>query len=112
MRFLSIYTPDARARASSDQQRHRDEVGKLVEESMKNGSLLATGGLLPLSKGGARIRSREGKITVTDGPFAESKEVIAGFALLEAKSREDAIEMCRRFLRVAGDGESEIFQIE
>ena len=111
MRFLSIYTPDERTAGAPSGQQHGDEIGKLVEESMRNGSLVATGGLLPMSNGDARIRSREGKITVTDGPFAESKEVIAGFAILEAKSREEAIEMCRRFLEVAGDGESEVFQI-
>ena len=48
---------------------------------------------------------------MTDGPFTESKEVIGGFALIEAKSKEDAIELTKRFLRVAGDGESEIRQI-
>jgi hypothetical protein len=48
---------------------------------------------------------------VTDGPFTESKEVIGGFALIQAKSKEDAIELTKRFLRVAGDGESEIRQI-
>jgi hypothetical protein len=57
------------------------------------------------------LRGSKG-LTVTDGPFTESKEVIGGFALIEAKSKEDAIELTKRFLRVAGDGESEIRQIE
>jgi hypothetical protein len=50
-------------------------------------------------------------MTVTDGPFTESKEVVGGFALLEAKSKEEAIELTKRFLKVAGDGECEIRQI-
>jgi hypothetical protein len=87
------------------------EMGKLIEESMKAGTLLLTGGLLPISKGGARVRVSGGEISVLDGPFAEAKELIGGFAVIEAKSKEDAIEMTRRFLKVAGDGETELHQI-
>jgi hypothetical protein len=87
------------------------EMGKLIEESMKAGTLLSTGGLLPLSKGGARIRCSEGNVTIVDGPFTEAKEVIAGFAILQANSREEAIEMVRKFHKIGGDGESELHQI-
>jgi hypothetical protein len=87
-----------------------DEMGKLIEEGMKSGSLLATEGCLPSAKG-ARVRLAGGKYTVTDGPFTESKELVAGFALIRAKSKEDAIEQTKNFLKVAGDGEAEIRQI-
>ena len=111
MKFLTIYTPDPKTAAVPPSKEHMDKMGQLIEEGTKAGTLLSTGALLPISKGGARIRSSGGKITVVDGPFAEAKEVIAGFAMLEESSREEAIVSCKRFLKIAGDGESEIFQI-
>ncbi len=86
-------------------------MGKYNEELMKAGVLLATGGLLPISKAGARVRFSGGKLTVTDGPFTEAKELIAGFALLQVKSKEEAIESVKRFLKLAGDGECVIRQV-
>ena len=59
----------------------------------------------------ARVRSTGGSYTVTDGPFTESKEIVGGFALIPAKSTEEAIEFTKRFLKVAGDGETEIRQL-
>jgi hypothetical protein len=85
-------------------------MGNLIEEWSKKGVLLSTEGCLPSAKG-ARVRRSGGKLTVTDGPFTESKELIAGFAILQANSKAEAIELCKRFLEVAGDGESEIRQI-
>jgi hypothetical protein len=111
MKFLSLYTPDAKKAGVPPSKEHMAEMGKFIEESTKSGLLLATGGLLPCSTGGARVRSSDGKITVLDGPFTESKELICGFALLETPSREAAIEAVTRFLRIAGDGESELRQI-
>jgi hypothetical protein len=87
------------------------EMGKLIEETTKSGALILTGGLLPTAKGGARVRARGGEITF-DGPFTETKEIVGGFAILEAKSLEEAIEMTTRFLKIAGDGECELHQIE
>jgi len=86
------------------------EMGKLIEEMTKSGTLIATEGCLP-SADGARVRLSKGKVSVVDGPFTESKELIAGFALIEAKSKAEAIELTKRFLKVAGDGESEIRQV-
>ena len=74
------------------------------------GWLLATEGCLP-SALGARVRSSNGKLSVTDGPFTESKEVVGGFAILRANSKEEAIQLAKDFLHVAGDGECEIRQI-
>ena len=109
MKYLSLYTPARRNGPPS--QEHMEAMGKLIEESMKSGELVTTGGLMPLSKGGARVRHAGSTITVIDGPFTESKEVVGGFAILEAKSREDVIEMARKFLTVAGDGETDIFPL-
>jgi hypothetical protein len=111
MRFLSMYTPDPKSAGAPPSKEHMEEMGKLIAEATKAGVLLATGGLLPISAGGARVRRAGAEITVTDGPFTEAKELIAGFAVLEAKSKAEAIEMVRDFLKVAGDGESDLRQI-
>jgi hypothetical protein len=108
MRFLSIYkTAESNTPPSPE---FVASMQKLIEEGMKSGWLVATEGCLP-SALGARVRSSGGKLTVTDGPFTESKEVVGGFAILEAKSKEDAIRLAREFLKVAGDGECELRQI-
>src|ERR1700689_2297382 len=85
-------------------------MGKLIEDMMKAGTLLGTEGSLPTIKG-ARVRIAEGKFTVIDGPFTESKEVVGGFALLEATSKDEAVELAKHFLNVVGDGECEIRQL-
>jgi hypothetical protein len=108
MRFLSIYK--AAETNTPPTLEHVAKMGELIEKSMKAGALIATEGCLP-SALGARVRLSGGKVTVTDGPFTESKELVAGFALLQAKSKQEAIEMAREFLGVAGDGECEIRQI-
>jgi hypothetical protein len=84
------------------------EMGRFIEELTAAGVLLATGGLEP---SGIRLTSVGEEITVTDGPFAESKEAVAGFALIEVRSKEEAIELARRFRRIVGDGESVIQQV-
>src|SRR5262245_43743916 len=85
-------------------------IGKLVEDGMKAGFLLAVEGSTP-SATGARVRLSKGKLTVTDGPFTESKEVIGGLAILQADSKEAAVELVRQFLHAAGDGECELRQL-
>src|SRR5204863_8773372 len=108
MKFLSMYKSVERGVPPS--QEEMAAMGKLVEEGFKAGWLLATEGCLP-SKLGARVRSSGGKLTVTDGPFTESKEIVGGFALLKVNSKEEALELTRKFLQVAGDGECELRQI-
>ena len=108
MKFLSIYKTAERGVPPT--QEEMAKMGKLVEEGMKAGWLLATEGCLP-SALGARVRSSNGKLSVTDGPFTESKEVVGGFAILRANSKEEAIQLAKDFLQVAGDGECEIRQI-
>ncbi|MFE5655683.1 YciI family protein [Streptomyces sp. NPDC056517] len=84
------------------------EMSKFVEELTAAGVLLATGGLEP---GGVLVRSAGEEITVTDGPFTEAKEAVAGFALIEVRSKEEAVELARRFRRIVGDGESVVQQV-
>jgi hypothetical protein len=86
------------------------KMGKLVEDGMKAGWLIATEGCLP-SALGARVRATNGKLSVTDGPFTESKEVVGGFAILRANSKEEAIQLAKDFLNVVGEGECELRQI-
>jgi hypothetical protein len=76
-----------------------EAMGKFVQKSMKDGTLVDTGGLLP-SKEGARIRLANGKLTVTDGPFTESKEVIGGWAILKADSKAEAIRIATEFMEL------------
>ena len=83
-------------------------MDKLIQEMTKAGVLLATGGLGPNP---TQVISSGGKVTITDGPFAEAKEAVVGFALVEAKSKEEAIEFSRRFWHVAGDGAGEIYEV-
>ncbi|HTD96589.1 MAG TPA: YciI family protein [Edaphobacter sp.] len=107
MRFLTLYKPAA---AESDLPPTRQEMakmGKLIEDMTKTGTLLSTEGCAPSAKG-ARVRLSDGKFTVIDGPFTEAKEIIGGFAIIQANSREEAIQLSKNFLNVAGDGESEI----
>ncbi len=108
MRFLSIYK--AAERNTPPTREEMAAMGKLVEEGMKAGWLLATEGCLP-SRLGARVKRNSGKLTVTDGPFTEAKEVVGGFAILKANSKEEAIELARQFLQVVGEGECELRQL-
>ena len=78
------------------------EMGMLMEELTRDGKLISTAGLRPTSEG-VRVRQRNGKLSMADGPFTETKEVIGGYAILEANSKEEALELTRRFLKVHGD---------
>ena len=108
MRFLSIYKTEETNQPPTLE--HVTRMQQLIEEGMKDGWLISTEGCLPSAKG-ARVRRSNGKTIVTDGPFTESKELVAGFALLEAASKQDAIELTQRFLDVAGGGECELRQV-
>jgi hypothetical protein len=108
MKFLSIYKHVETSVPPS--QEEMTKMGKLVEEGMKAGWLLATEGCLP-SALGARVRNTSGNLTVTDGPFTEAKELVGGFAILQANSKEEAIQLAKDFLKVVGQGECELRQL-
>ncbi|GAA1243182.1 hypothetical protein GCM10009609_03300 [Pseudonocardia aurantiaca] len=103
MRYLMISTG-----GDAPDEKLFTEMGKFIEELTAAGVLLATGGLEP---SGIRMTSSGDEITVTDGPFAEAKEAAAGFALVEVRSKEEALELARRFRKIVGDGESVIQQV-
>jgi hypothetical protein len=83
-------------------ERLMNEMGKLMEEMIRDGVLISTAGLRP-TKDGVRVRSRHGRLSTTEGPFTEAKEVIGGYAILEAPSLKEAIKLTERFLQVHGD---------
>ncbi|MCX5385091.1 YciI family protein [Streptomyces sp. NBC_00083] len=74
-------------------------MGDLIEEMTKAGVLLDTAGLTPTAEG-TRIRWNGGELTVTDGPFTETKEVVGGYAIIQAKNKAEALEWAKRFLQV------------
>ena len=83
------------------------EMDRFVQELTRSGVLLATGGL----DRGTHVTASSGNVTFTDGPFAESKEVIVSFALVEVRSKEEALEISRRFWKLVGDGEGDVRQV-
>jgi len=101
MRFLSMIRINENSGQVPSEQLMRD-MGKLIDEMTREGTLVRTAGLRP-TKEGIRIRQRHGKLSTVDGPFTETKEVIGGFAIVEAGSLAEAIELTKRFLRVHGD---------
>jgi hypothetical protein len=108
MKFLSVYKTVERNTPPT--QEEMDKMGKLIEEGMKAGWLLGVEGCMP-SVTGARVRKTGDKTIVTDGPFAETKELIGGLAILNATSKEHAIELTKYFLSHAEDGECEVRQL-
>jgi hypothetical protein len=101
MRFISMIRIEENTGQVPSEQLMSD-MGKLIEELTRAGRLISTAGLRPTSEG-VRVRLRRGKLSMSDGPFMETKEVIGGYAILEAKSKEEAIELTQRFLKVHGD---------
>ena len=93
-----------------------DAIDQLAAEATKAGTMLGAGGLGPTAQG-ARVRLSGGKVTVTDGPFTEAKEIIGGYAQFEVKSREEAIEGAVRFMELhkkywpGWEGETEVLQM-
>ena len=108
MRFLTIFSaPESPEPPSMDEM---VAMGKLIDEMASKGVLVTTEGCKP-SATGLRATRRGGAITIKDGPFAEAKEVVGGFAILECASKEEAIVWTRRFMEVAGDGTGEIREL-
>ena len=99
MKYLTFIRHSESYRQSGPPPALMEAMGKFVETSMKDGTLVDTGGLLP-SKDGVRLRLARGKITVTDGPFSESKEVIGGWAILQARSKEEVVRVATEFMEL------------
>ncbi len=113
MKYLCFIRHSERYRESPPPHALMEAMGQFVERSLNDGILVDTGGLLP-SKDGVRVRLEKGKITTTDGPFTESKEVIGGWAILRTDSKAEAIRIATEFMELprkhwpAFDGESEV----
>jgi hypothetical protein len=94
-----------------------EEMGQFIEETTKSGHFVSGAGLQPTSAG-ARVRLKGGKITLMDGPFTESKEIVGGYAIMNSKSREEALAFARRFMELhlkhwpAFEGECEVRPLE
>ena len=102
MRYmLLIQTDPAASGPAGPDERLAEDMGKLLEDMTKAGVLLDTAGLRPIEEA-TRIRLAAGKQTVIDGPFTESKEVVGGYCLLQARSKEEAVEWGSRFLALHG----------
>jgi hypothetical protein len=110
MRFFMYTLGDENAPVPPPTPELFAQMGAFMEEATKSGALLATGGFGPSSLG-ARVGLSDGAFTVTDGPFSEAKELIGGWALVQAASKDEAIEWAKRFLTIVGGGESRIRQV-
>ncbi|MCA1581025.1 MAG: YciI family protein [Acidobacteria bacterium] len=106
MRFMMLYKP-GRETDAPPTEKERADLGRLIGDMAKAGILISTDGLQPSSKG-VRVRISGRAFSVIDGPFTETKELIAGFAIVRVKSRAEAIDWAKKFLEVVGEGESEI----
>ncbi len=113
MRYLMFIRHSEKYRETPPPGALMEAMGKFVEKSLKDGTLVDTGGLLP-SKDGVRVRLAGGKLKVTDGPFTETKEVIGGWAILDCKTKEEAIRIATEFMELHRkhwpefEGESEV----
>jgi hypothetical protein len=113
MKYLTFIRHSESYRQSGPPAGLMEAMDKFVEKSLKDGSLVDTGGLLP-SKDGVRVRLASGKITVTDGPFTETKEVIGGWAILNTDTKTEAVRIATEFMELHRkywpefDGESEL----
>jgi hypothetical protein len=113
MKYLTFIRHSEKYRASPPPPALMEAMGKFVEKSKQDGVLVDTGGLLP-SKDGVRVRLENGKINVTDGPFAESKEIIGGWAILQTDSKAEVIRIATEFMELhrkhwpGFEGESEV----
>jgi hypothetical protein len=108
MRFISIFThtPNEQPPTAAEME----AMGQLCAEGMKEGWLLATEGV-SFGESGFRVHKNPSGISIVDGPFAESKEVLGGYALLKAGSKAEVIELTRRFLNATDNGTCEIYQL-
>jgi len=114
MRFMMLYKPGVETDAPPTPE-HVAEMGSYIQKTAQSGVLLATDGLQH-SKKGARVQIAKGgvkggKFTITDGPFTEAKELVAGFAIVQVASKDEAIELAKEFLTIVGQGETEIRQM-
>jgi hypothetical protein len=110
MRFLGYSLGDPSAPTPTPDPEMYAKMGEFVAEATKAGVLLATGGVAPPDQA-TKVRYSGGEFTVLDGPFAEAKELVGGWALMEVRDKAEAIEWTKRFLAIAGEGESTLREV-
>jgi hypothetical protein len=117
MRFMSMVKSSENYRLGPPPQALMDAINELGQEMTKTGTMVDMGGLLPTAMGAYRVRQSRGKLSVTDGPFSEAKEVIGGYAVFDVQSKEEAMELTMRFMELhlkhwpEWEGETEVRQM-
>jgi hypothetical protein len=117
MKFLALVKSSEKSRVAGPPPALMEAMGKFVQDSLASGKVVDTGGLKP-SSAAIRLRIEKGTLTVTDGPFTETKEVVGGWAILKASSRAEALENCKKFMELHSqhwpgwEGTSEVFEME
>ncbi len=108
MKFLMTYAQKPNLPPPSPEK--MAQLGAFTRKNIESGKVVMTGGLVRPSRG-IQLRCEDGRVAVTDGPFAETKELIDGFALVDVASKDEAISLAREFMQIAGDGDGEILQV-
>ncbi|MEO7431168.1 MAG: YciI family protein [Dokdonella sp.] len=111
MKYFSVFLPDPKTNHGQQTPDQREAMNAFVTDAVSRGEFISGGGFLPLAQHGAVVRRENGATRVIDGPYAEAKEWVGGFAMLEYASREAAVDGAQRFLAVAGDGECITYQV-
>jgi hypothetical protein len=109
MRFLcyTLGDPKEAEAAPPPPPEMYEKMGAFIEEATKAGIMVATGGVSPLNEA-VKVSYNEGDFTVLDGPFTEAKELVGGWALLECRDKDEAVEWTKRFLTIAGHGDATV----
>jgi hypothetical protein len=110
MRFLGYTMGDDSTPMPPPSPEFMAEMNAFVEEATKAGVLVATGGVGPIAEA-TKVVCTDGQFTILDGPFAEAKELVGGWALMEVRDKDEAIEWTKRFLAILGNGESTLRQV-
>jgi hypothetical protein len=111
MRFLGYTLGDENVPVPPPTPELMTAMDEMIEDATKAGVLVATGGIAPTSMG-AKVTLKDGEFTVVDGPFTEAKEIIGGWALLECRDLEEAVEWSKRFVSVIGEGEVRVRPVD
>ena len=105
MKFMIMFGADSATEERAPACKELDEMKEFMGELSRAGIVVSTEALKP-SASGARVRNSGGRMSIKDGPFTEAKEMVAGFVIVRVDSRDEAVELSQRFLRIAGDGSS------
>jgi hypothetical protein len=111
MRYMIMFKTDADSEADAPACMVMPEMQAFIGELRQEGVLLGTEGLKPTAFNAARVKRSGGKFTLTDGPFAEAKELVAGFVLVNMPSKDAAVDLAERFLTIAGFGWAEVREV-